>query len=101
MVDAKEDTATREEGMGPSTSTSLAGASLRKWDSLPAELIGFSHEELALTFETVEERDRAIDMIWDETGPLFRLPYDVSDRTTLVVPEGAVDFFTQHGLKFA
>jgi len=63
--------------------------------------MGFNGEESALTFETVAERDRAIDMIWDETGPLFRLPYDVSDRTTLIVPEGAVEFLTQQGLKFA
>ena len=61
--------------------------------------LGFYRPLCALTFETVDERDRAIDMIWDAAGPLFRLPYDVDDWTTLIVPQQAVDLFTKRGLK--
>jgi hypothetical protein len=56
------------------------------------------HSLCALTFKTVEERDHAIEMTWDTAGPLFRLPYDVEDGTTLVVPQQAVDFYTRQGL---
>ena len=62
--------------------------------------IGLNRDERAVTFETVGERDRAIDLIFDESEALFRVPYEVADGTTLVFPAEAVPLLAAKGLKF-
>lgn len=54
----------------------------------------------ALTFENEEERDRAIDAIWDPTDELFRMPNAPADALTMIVPQDAAQLFRVRGFKF-
>jgi len=65
------------------------------------ESLELYREKKALTFETVEDCDRALELIWDEKSPAYRLPYDHGDRLTLVIPADAESHFSELGLRYS
>lgn len=62
--------------------------------------IGLNPDERAVTFETVEDCDRALRMIYDESEALHRAPCEVGDNRTLIFPAEAVPLLAEKGLKF-
>jgi hypothetical protein len=60
----------------------------------------YANSELrALRFDSTEEIDRAIDLIWSDPD-LRNLPSDIVDGLTLVVPEDSVEYFRAKALQF-
>jgi hypothetical protein len=79
----------------------LSGAKLSENPSRWKRSYGsYANSELrALQFNSTEEMDRAIDLIWSD--PDFRnLPSDIVDGLTLAVPEDSVEYFRAKALQF-
>lgn len=59
------------------------------------------HSKRALTFQTEEERNKAIDAIWNPADELYRMPNAPGDALTMIVPADAVRVFRERQFKFA
>ncbi|HQU44463.1 MAG TPA: hypothetical protein PK867_16705, partial [Pirellulales bacterium] len=62
---------------------------------------GMYHSKRALTFQTEEDRNKAIDAIWDPRHELYRMPNAPADTLTMIVPEDAVPLLRALDLQFA
>ena len=60
-----------------------------------------SYQQLqAITFESYEQLEKALELIWSQGHALFGLPRDIIDGITMCVPKEAVQYFEEAGLSF-
>jgi hypothetical protein len=60
--------------------------------------LDFYRDQLALTFKSRKDADKAIDLLW--TDDLYELPHALAGGDTIIIPADALPYFEGKGLRF-
>src|SRR5438876_11590285 len=94
MPRAKPNNSSKNLGERSANNSDGAACALPSWQP---HLSQYADQRI-LTFKSPKDLDAAIDLLWSDA--LRNMPHDTPDGKTLVVPAGAVDYFTRAGLRF-